>query len=74
MKWEYNAVFITGNDDRPEKILNDFGEEGWELIAIRQINTTDNRMNPIQYSQAIFKRPIKPSVYVPLLDKNENPY
>ena len=36
-KWEYKCVFIAGTDARIEKILNDYGKDGWELVCINFI-------------------------------------
>ena len=44
MKWEYKAI-IPENDFVPESLMNELGQEGWELVYV------DNGI-------AYFKRPI----------------
>lgn len=32
-KYEYLCVKITGDGPRTTKVLNEYGEQGWELVA-----------------------------------------
>jgi hypothetical protein len=33
-KYEYKCVFIWGWEEKTNRILNDYGENGWELICV----------------------------------------
>lgn len=45
-KYEYKCVLILGLGDRTTRILNDYGQEGWELTEV-------------VWAWHYFKRPIK---------------
>lgn len=36
MAWEYRIVTSTGEDEDDEAILNELGDEGWELVTALQ--------------------------------------
>lgn len=36
--WEYKVVFAPGARAMTEKMLNDLGAQGWELVTFQQIN------------------------------------
>jgi len=55
-EWEYRVLtlgsFFKGTrDDELEEILNEWGQEGWELITFRTIENTNQ-------AQLIAKRPL----------------
>jgi hypothetical protein len=61
MKWEYKSIryeatgsfsMKVGGDDQPDKMLNQMGEDGWELVATLH-PTTSSAINLF-----IFKRPM----------------
>jgi len=33
-KYEYKCVLILGAGDRTTRILNQYGQEGWELVEV----------------------------------------
>jgi hypothetical protein len=33
-KWEYKCIFIFGNGETATRILNSYGQEGWELVCV----------------------------------------
>jgi hypothetical protein len=33
-KYEYKCVFIWGGAEKTNRILNQYGENGWELICV----------------------------------------
>jgi len=36
-KYEYKCVFIWGGGKRASRILNEYGKEGWELVAVSMV-------------------------------------
>ncbi len=55
-QWEYRVLtvgtFFKGVKDADfEEYLNQFGEEGWELVGFRTIENSNQ-------AQAVFKRPL----------------
>jgi hypothetical protein len=51
MKWEYRVVaYPLKNATESEKVLNEMGRDGWELVAI----VTREQKN---FDDAVFKRP-----------------
>ena len=45
MKYEYKEIVLSVKGELPqtnknEKIINDLGKEGWELIAVSPLNQT----------------------------------
>ena len=53
MKWEYTSVLFTPETD-DSAILNDLGEENWELVAMSPMGKTQGGL---PYFLAVFKRP-----------------
>ncbi len=33
-KFEYKCVLITGLGEKSTRILNEYGQQGWELVAV----------------------------------------
>ena len=33
-KWEYKCVLILGGGEKTTRMLNQYGEQGWELVAV----------------------------------------
>ena len=31
-KYEYKCVFISGNGEKTTKIMNEYGQQGWEFV------------------------------------------
>lgn len=52
-KWEYKSVFSTSAD--PAYVLNDLGEQGWELVAI-DVNSVDKHNAAIGGTTYYLKR------------------
>lgn len=60
--WEYKTVrihttgFYGGDFDTPdaEKLLNDMGAEGWELVSSLETNTSHGHTEDLVF---VFKRP-----------------
>ena len=58
-KWEYRIMNIRSEnyrlDPAAEPKLNDFGEQGWELVSITSVNFKSGATDNIAM---VFKRPI----------------
>ena len=65
-KWEYNTLYVgqhlggeTHTGEEFEKVLNEFGDEGWECVGL---GMTDSRLvyiydkTHVPYSYLVFKR------------------
>ena len=55
-QWEYHVLTVGGffkgvKDDEFEALLNQFGEEGWEVVGFRSVENTNQ-------GQVILKRPL----------------
>jgi hypothetical protein len=53
MKWEYTSTLFTPSWDE-DSILNDLGEERWELAAMLPVGKTEGGL---PFFTAIYKRP-----------------
>ncbi len=62
MKWEYNRVIISNYKD-PDAALDHYGEQGWELVSITDV---DNYWND---QVANFKRPLSDEPKGDFLDR-----
>jgi len=36
--WEYKVVYVPGNRSMSEKMMNEYGAQGWELVTFQAIN------------------------------------
>lgn len=34
-KYEYKCVFIWGGSSKTERIMNEYGQQGWELVCVQ---------------------------------------
>lgn len=50
-KFEYKVIYSQGNQDW-EELLNDLGEQGWELVSMSQTQSTRTGL-------ATFKRELR---------------
>lgn len=49
MKWKYKTEYLYINPDQnPERLLNEFGSQGWELVCILNLDG--------DWPKAIFKK------------------
>lgn len=55
-KWEYKKMPVTHDHQDIEKVLNDFGKDGWELISSGSIH--GNFSNSDSVLLLFFKREI----------------
>jgi len=55
VKWQYFS-YEASTSGPTEKVLNDLGNEGWELVAIESKNNDPNALKAPRY---VFKRPKK---------------
>jgi hypothetical protein len=73
-KWEYRFVFVPDDETdeiKPEEYLNEFGDQGWELVALAPVLSTSsdtpsfpffpqqgrNEGTHTTWFRAVFKRP-----------------
>ena len=33
-QWEYLCTFILGFEERTTRIMNEYGQQGWELVCV----------------------------------------
>jgi hypothetical protein len=57
VKWEYRIITVGGTfsqpkDDEFEATLNEMGEEGWEVVAVHNLESTNK-------VRVIAKRPLE---------------
>ena len=51
--WEYKVVYVPGNRNMSEKMMNEFGAQGWELVTFQAINNEGGTIGAGNY---FFKR------------------
>jgi hypothetical protein len=51
--WEYKVLYVPGNRTMSEKVMNEFGAQGWELITYQAINNEGGTIGAGNY---FFKR------------------
>lgn len=49
-RWAYKVIDVSLNADKPELIANDLGNDGWDLVSVR------NKGNTMEVT-LYFKRP-----------------
>ncbi|HUQ30817.1 MAG TPA: DUF4177 domain-containing protein [Pyrinomonadaceae bacterium] len=51
--WEYKVLYVPGIRNMSEKVMNDLGAQGWELITYQAINNEGGTIGAGNY---FFKR------------------
>lgn len=51
--WEYKVVYVPGNRNMSEKMMDDYGAQGWELVTFQAINNEGGTIGAGNY---FFKR------------------
>ena len=58
-KFEYDFGYVSASVKQLPKILNEFGESGWEIMKVERLesrNTTFNNVGEIEYKWDLFMK------------------
>lgn len=53
MMWQYNVIYLSGNDESDLSLLNAAGAEGWEIISV------DSRPSILRITEGNTERMVK---------------